>query len=141
MNKLLEILKAAIARFSKINLTMYLGIATIIIDSWLNANLVTPSFVLFATGVFALILKAWNSSRTLVETGYNFDWSLTLMGIVAAIVGVLDTWVTDMEIINFISRGRPKAFIMIYLAVAVIIRTGFTNQSAYSVAQRKINSK
>ena len=132
-----QIIKAAITKFSKINMVQYVGIATIILTMWADGGFVNPAFVMAVTGILTLILKAWQSSQEMVSTGYQANWSLWLMGALATVMGILDTWVTNMEIINFISFGNPKLFIMSYMALTVIIRTGFTNQSNNSIAARK----
>jgi len=132
-----EIIKAAIKKFSKINMVQYVGMATIIMTMWADGGLVNPAFVMAVTGILTLVLKAWQSSQEMVSTGYSANWSVWFMGATATIMGILDTWVTNMEIMNFISFGYPKIFMMVYMALTVILRTGFTNQSNNSIAAPK----
>jgi hypothetical protein len=76
MKKLLEILKAALTKFSAINMTQFVGIGTLIITSWQGANLIDPAMVLLLTSFLTLTLKLWQSSKEMVSTGFNLDWTV-----------------------------------------------------------------
>ena len=137
MEKLIEILKAALTKFSAINMTQYVGIASLIITSWQGANLISPAVVLLITSALTLILKVWQSSKELVSTGYSMDWSVWLSGIAGMVIGFIDTFITNGDIMNWLFGDKANAALMVYMAITIILRTGFTNQTANSVAVRK----
>ena len=137
MEKLIEILKAALTKFSAINMTQYVGIASLIITSWQGANLISPAVVLLITSALTLILKVWQSSKELVSTGYSMDWSVWLSGIAGMVIGFIDTFITNGDIMNWMFGDKANAALMVYMAITIILRTGFTNQTANSVAVRK----
>ena len=137
MEKLIEILKAALTKFSAINMTQYVGIASLIIASWQGANLISPAVVLLITSALTLILKVWQSSKELVSTGYSMDWSVWLSGIAGMVIGFIDTFITNGEIMSWLFGDKANAALMVYMAITIILRTGFTNQTANSVAARK----
>jgi len=137
MKKFIEILKAALTKFSAINMTQYVGIASLIIASWQGANLISPAVVLLITSALTLILKVWQSSKELVSTGYSMDWSVWLSGIAGMVIGFIDTFITNGEIMNWLFGNKANAALMVYTAITIILRTGFANQTANSVAARK----
>ena len=137
MEKFIEILKAALTKFSAINMTQYVGIASLIITSWQGANLISPAVVLLITSALTLILKVWQSSKELVSTGYSMDWSVWLSGIAGMVIGFIDTFITNGDIMNWLFGDKANAALMVYMAITIILRTGFTNQTANSVAVRK----
>jgi hypothetical protein len=137
MEKFIEILKAALTKFSAINMTQYVGIASLIIASWQGANLISPAVVLLITSALTLILKVWQSSKELVSTGYSMDWSVWLSGIAGMVIGFIDTFITNGEIMSWLFGDKANAALMVYMAITIILRTGFTNQTANSVAARK----
>ena len=137
MKKFIEILKAALTKFSAINMTQYVGIASLIIASWQGANLISPAVVLLITSALTLILKVWQSSKELVSTGYSMDWSVWLSGIAGMVIGFIDTFITNGEIMNWLFGDKANAALMVYMAITIILRTGFANQTANSVAARK----
>ncbi len=137
MKKFIEILKAALTKFSAINMTQYVGIASLIIASWQGANLISPAVVLLITSALTLILKVWQSSKELVSTGYSMDWSVWLSGIAGMVIGFIDTFITNGEIMNWLFGNKANAALMVYMAITIILRTGFANQTANSVAARK----
>lgn len=137
MEKFIEILKAALTKFSAINMTQYVGIASLIITSWQGANLISPAVVLLITSALTLILKVWQSSKELVSTGYSMDWSVWLSGIAGMVIGFIDTFITNGEIMNWLFGDKANAALMVYMAITIILRTGFTNQTVNSVAARK----
>lgn len=137
MEKFIEILKAALTKFSAINMTQYVGIASLIITSWQGANLISPVVVLLITSALTLILKVWQSSKELVSTGYSMDWSVWLSGIAGMVIGFIDTFITNGEIMNWLFGDKANAALMVYMAITIILRTGFTNQTVNSVAARK----
>lgn len=123
-----EILKAAVTKFSMINMAQYITMATIIVGTWTTSNLLTVSESLIITGVITLIYKYWESSKELVQTGFNLNWTIYLSGLFSVTIGILDTFVADGNFINHLLGSNAKIIIMIYLALTVIFRTGFTNQ-------------
>lgn len=137
MEKFIEILKAALTKFSMINMTQYIGIASLIIASWQGANLISPAAVLLTTSALTLILKLWQSSKELVSTGYTMDWSVWLSGIAGMVIGFIDTFITNGDIMNWLFGDKANAALMVYMAITIILRTGFSNQTANSVAARK----
>lgn len=137
MKKFIEILKAALTKFSAINMTQYVGIASLIIASWQGANLISPAVVVLITSALTLILKVWQSSKELVSTGYSMDWSVWLSGIAGMVIGFIDTFITNGEIMNWLFGDKANAALMVYMAITIILRTGFTNQTENSVAARK----
>ena len=137
MEKFIEILKAALTKFSMINMTQYIGIASLIVASWQGANLISPAAVLLTTSALTLILKLWQSSRELVSTGYAMDWSVWLSGIAGMVIGFIDTFITNGDIMNWLFGDKANAALMVYMAITIILRTGFSNQTANSVAARK----
>ena len=137
MKKFIEILKAALTKFSAINMTQYVGIASLIIASWQGANLISPAVVLLITSALTLILKVWQSSKELVSTGYSMDWSVWFSGIAGMVIGFIDTFITNGEIMNWLFGNKANAALMVYMAITIILRTGFANQTANSVAARK----
>lgn len=137
MEKFVEILKAALTKFSAINMTQYVGIASLIITSWQGANLISPAVVLLITSALTLILKLWQSSKELVSTGYQMDWSIWLSGVAGIVIGFIDTFITNGDIMNWLFGDKANAALMVYMAITIILRTGFSNQSANSVAARK----
>jgi len=137
MEKFIEILKAALTKFSMINMTQYIGIASLIVASWQGANLISPAAVLLTTSALTLILKLWQSSRELVSTGYTMDWSVWLSGIAGMVIGFIDTFITNGDIMNWLFGDKANAALMVYMAITIILRTGFSNQTANSVAARK----
>lgn len=137
MEKFIEILKAALTKFSAINMTQYIGIASLIITSWQGANLISPAVVLLITSALTLILKVWQSSKELVSTGYQMDWSIWLSGIAGMVIGFIDTFIANGDIMNWLFGDKANAALMVYMAITIIMRTGFSNQTANSVAARK----
>lgn len=137
MEKFIEILKAALTKFSMINMTQYIGIASLIVASWQGANLISPAAVLLTTSALTLILKLWQSSRELVSTGYAMDWSVWLSGIAGMVIGFIDTFITNGDIMNWLFGDKANAALMVYMAITIILRTGFSNQTVNSVAARK----
>lgn len=127
--KLSEILKNAVTKFSMINMAQYITMATIIVGTWTTSNLLTVSESLIVTGVITLIYKYWESSKELVKTGFSLDWTIYLSGLFSVTIGVLDTFVADGNFINSILGSNSKIIIMVYLALTVIFRTGFSNQT------------
>jgi hypothetical protein len=138
MEKFIEILKAALTKFSAINMTQYIGIASLIITSWQGANLISPAVVLLITSALTLILKVWQSSKELVSTGFSMDWSVWISGIAGMVIGFIDTFITNGDIMNWMFGDKANAALMVYMAITIILRTGFSNQSAQSVAARKL---
>jgi hypothetical protein len=138
MEKFIEILKAALTKFSAINMTQYIGIASLIITSWQGANLISPAVVLLITSALTLILKVWQSSKELVSTGFSMDWSVWISGIAGMVIGFIDTFITNGDIMNWMFGDKANAALMVYMAITIILRTGFSNQSAQSVATRKM---
>ena len=130
--KLLEIIKAALTKFSKINFANYAGIALMIFTTWQNADLISASMVLMLTGIVTLILKFSSSTKELVATGFSMDWTVYLSGLFGAVVGFLDSFV-NTDILSSIFGDFTNIAIMIYMALTVIFRTGFTNQSVKTV--------
>jgi len=137
MEKFIEILKAALTKFSAINMTQFVGICTLIITSWQGANLIDPAMVLLLTSALTLILKLWQSSKELVSTGFNLDWTVWISGIAGMVIGFIDTFITNGDIMNWMFGDKANAALMVYMAITIILRTGFTNQTANSVAARK----
>jgi len=137
MKTLIAIIKAALSKFSKINMVQYIGMFTLIITAWQQADLIQPSTVILFTGVATLILKAWQSSGELVSTGFNWDWSLWLMGIVGTVIGLLDTILPNAQILHDLFGNKTNWVVMGYLATTIILRTGFSNQSLNSISKRK----
>ena len=127
--KLLEILKAALTKFSKINLVQYVGIATLIIQSWQGADLISTSVVLMLTGALTLVLKFQASTTEMVATGFSMDWTVYWSGLLGLLIGFLDTFITDNGIMTWIAGDSSKWVVMAYMAITIIFRTGFTNQS------------
>lgn len=136
MKKLLEILKAALTKFSWINMTQYAAIATLIIQTWQSADLISNGVVLLLTGFITLCLKFWQSSKELVSTGFAQDWSVWFMGIGGMVIGFIDSVITDGAVMELLGP-KSTLFVMAYLALTIILRTGFTNQSLNSVAKNK----
>lgn len=137
MNKFIEILKAALTKFSAINMTQYIGIATLIVSSWQGASLISPSMVLLITSALTLILKLWQSSKELVSTGYQMDWAVWMSSIATMVIGFIDSFISDGAIMTWLFGDKVNAALMVYMALTIIFRTGFTNQTANSVAARK----
>ena len=127
--KLLEIIKAALTKFSKINLVQYVGIATLIIQSWQGADLISTSVVLMLTGALTLVLKFQASTTEMVATGFSMDWTVYWSGLLGLLIGFLDTFITDNGIMTWIAGDSSKLVVMAYMAITIIFRTGFTNQS------------
>lgn len=138
MKKLLEILKAALTKFSAINMTQFVGIATLIVSQWQGANLISASMVLLITSALTLVLKIWQSSKEMVSTGFSIDWAVWGSGLLGMVIGFLDSFVTDGTIVNWLFGDKANAALMVYMALTIIFRTGFSNQSAQSVAARKL---
>lgn len=136
MNLLLKIIKAALSHFSKINMVNYVGIATLIIASWQQANLIEPAVVIMITGALTLILKLWESTKEMVSSGYSLDWSVWLSGLVALVIGFTDTFITQGDLLMWLFGDHVNIVIMFYLALTIILRTGFTNQTLNSRASR-----
>ena len=126
--KLIEIIKAALTKFSKINMANYIGIALMVFTTWQNANLIDASMVMMLTGIATMLLKWFYSTKELVATGFSMDWMVYASGLFGAVVGFLDTFMS-MEILEGIFGSFTNIAIMIYMALTVIFRTGFTNQS------------
>lgn len=127
--KLSEILKAAVTKFSMINIAQYFSIATVIIGTYVSSSLISPSESLIITGVITLIYKYWESSKQLVQTGFNMDWTIYLSGLISLTIGVLDTFVTQTSVLESIFGEKSRFVIMGYLALTIIFRTGFSNQN------------
>ena len=138
MQKLLEILKAALTKFSAINMTQFVGIGTLIITSWQGANLIDSAMVLLLTSFLTLTLKLWQSSKEMVSTGFNLDWTVWLSGLGGVVIGFFDSFITNGAIMAWLFGDKVNAALMTYMAITIIFRTGFSNQSAQSVASRKM---
>lgn len=140
MKKLLKILKAALTKFSTINMVQYIGIATLILTAWADADLVTPSFLMLVTGAATVVLKFWQSTKEMVSTGWSAGWTVYLMGGLGFLIGFLDTFVPNVEIMSDLFGKYAKPVMMLYMALTIIFRTGFTNQSASSIQARKLST-
>ena len=127
--KIIEIVKAAITKFSKINAVQYVGIATLIATTWSEADLINPAYLLMITGAGTLFLYIWQSSKQMVETGFNLGWTVAVSGLLMATVGFLDTFM-NMTILTDLFGTDSKLVMMAYMALVIIIRTGFTNQKS-----------
>ena len=138
MKKLLEILKAALTKFSAINMTQFVGIGTLIITSWQGANLIDPAMVLLLTSALTLVLKLWQSSKELVSTGFNLDWAVWVSGLSGIVIGFFDSFISNGAIMSWLFGDKVNMALMVYMALTIIFRTGFSNQSAQSVAARKL---
>jgi hypothetical protein len=138
MKKLLEILKAALTKFSAINMTQFVGICTLIITSWQGANLIDSAMVLLLTSALTLILKLWQSSKELVSTGFSLDWTVWVSGIGGMVIGFFDSFISNGAIMSWLFGDKVNMALMIYMAITIFLRTGFSNQSAQSVAARKL---
>lgn len=137
MKTIIAIIKAAITKFSMINMTQFIGIATLIVSSWQGANLISASAVLLITSALTLILKLWQSTKELVSTGYQMDWAVWLSGIGGLVIGFVDSFITDGSIMSWLFGDKANIALMIYMAITIILRTGFSNQSVNSVSARK----
>ena len=137
MKTIIEIIKAALTKFSMINMTQFIGIATLIVSSWQGANLISASAVLLITSALTLILKLWQSTKELVSTGYQMDWAVWLSGIGGLVIGFVDSFITDCSIMSWLFGDKANIALMIYMAITIILRTGFSNQSVNSVSARK----
>jgi len=137
MKTIIEIIKAALTKFSMINMTQFIGIATLIVSSWQGANLISASAVLLITSALTLILKLWQSTKELVSTGYQMDWAVWLSGIGGLVIGFVDSFITDGSIMSWLFGDKANIALMIYMAITIILRTGFSNQSVNSVSARK----
>jgi len=137
MEKFIEILKAALTKFSAINMTQFVGICTLIITSWQGANLIDSAMVLLLTSALTLILKLWQSSKEMVSTGFNLDWTVWLSGLGGIVIGFFDSFITNGAIMSWLFGDKVNMALMIYMAITIFLRTGFSNQSANSVAARK----
>lgn len=137
MKTIIEIIKAALTKFSMINMTQFIGIATLIVSSWQGANLISASAVLLITSALTLILKLWQSTKELVSTGYQMDWAVWLSGIGGLVIGFVDSFITDGSIMSWLFGDKANIALMIYMAITIIFRTGFSNQSVNSVSARK----
>jgi len=137
MKTIIEIIKAALTKFSMINMTQFIGIATLIVSSWQGANLISASAVLLITSALTLILKLWQSTKEIVSTGYQMDWAVWLSGIGGLVIGFVDSFITDGSIMSWLFGDKANIALMIYMAITIILRTGFSNQSVNSVSARK----
>jgi len=137
MKTIIAIIKAALTKFSMINMTQFIGIATLIVSSWQGANLISASAVLLITSALTLILKLWQSTKELVSTGYQMDWAVWLSGIGGLVIGFVDSFITDGSIMSWLFGDKANIALMIYMAITIILRTGFSNQSINSVSARK----
>lgn len=137
MKTIIAIIKAALTKFSMINMTQFIGIATLIVSSWQGANLISASAVLLITSAMTLILKLWQSTKELVSTGYQMDWAVWLSGIGGLVIGFVDSFITDGSIMSWLFGDKANIALMIYMAITIILRTGFSNQSVNSVSARK----
>lgn len=137
MKTIIAIIKAALTKFSMINMTQFIGIATLIVSSWQGANLISASAVLLITSALTLILKLWQSTKELVSTGYQVDWAVWLSGIGGLVIGFVDSFITDGSIMSWLFGDKANIALMIYMAITIILRTGFSNQSVNSVSARK----
>ena len=137
MKTIIAIIKAALTKFSMINMTQYIGIASLIVASWQGANLISASAVLLITSALTLILKLWQSTKELVSTGYQMDWAVWLSGIGGLVIGFVDSFITDGSIMSWLFGDKANIALMIYMAITIILRTGFSNQSVNSVSARK----
>lgn len=140
MKKLIEIFKAALTKFSTINMVQYIGIATLILAAWADADLVSPSFLMLVTGLATVVLKFWQSTKEMVSTGWSAGWTVYLMGGLGILIGFLDTFVPNVEIMTYLFGDKAKYVMMFYMALTIIFRTGFTNQSASSIQARKLST-
>jgi hypothetical protein len=102
MEKFIEILKAALTKFSAINMTQFVGICTLIITSWQGANLIDSAMVLLLTSALTLILKLWQSSKELVSTGFNLDWTVWVSGIGGMVIGFFDSFISNGAIMSWL---------------------------------------
>lgn len=137
MKLIKKILVAVFTKFSLINMTQFAGMATLIVSAWQGADLISPSVVLLLTGAITLCLKLWQSTKEMVDSGFSLDWSVWLMGLVGMGFGFVDTFITDGQIMNAWFGESSKTVIMTYLALTVVLRTGFTNQSLNTKAAHR----
>ena len=79
----------------------------------------------------------WQSTKELVSTGYQMDWAVWLSGIGGLVIGFVDSFITDGSIMSWLFGDKANIALMIYMAITIILRTGFSNQSVNSVSARK----
>lgn len=137
MKLIKKIIKAILTKFSWINMTQFAGMATLIISAWQGADLISPSVVVLLTGVITLCLKLWQSTKEMVDSGFSLDWSVWFMGLVGMAFGFTDTFITDGSLMTSWFGDASKTVVMTYLALTVVLRTGFTNQSLNTKAAHK----
>jgi len=150
--ELLEVIKAMVLKFpevvrgmlkslfikvSLINWTQILGTATILVGDWGNMGMITPSKVLLFTSLITLLLKWFQSSKEIVATGFQVDWSVYFLSWIGLIFGFIDTVFTNGQLVIELFGEKAPYWTMAYMFVVAYFRTGFTNQTANSVAARK----
>ena len=131
------IIKSFFIKVSLINWTQLIGTATILVADYGNYGFITPSKVLLFTSILTLILKFAQSSKEIVSTGFQIDWSVYLLSGFGALFGFIDTVFANGQLVIELFGEKAKYWTMGYMFLVAYFRTGFTNQTANSVAVRK----
>lgn len=114
---------------SKINIAQIANIIILIIASWNEAGLIASAWALTITSLVTLALKAWWSIKRIVDSGFSLDWSIWVLSGLGALLGIGDIISTNTNLLSTIFGDNVNIFIMIYSAIMIIVRTGFTNQT------------
>ncbi len=132
------IIKSLFIKISLINWTQILGTAAILIGDYGNMGILTPSKVILFTSLITLLLKIFQSNKEIVATGFQVDWSVYLLSVAGLIFGFIDTIFANGQLVMELFGDNAKYWTMAYLFMVAYFRTGFSNQSAQSVAARKL---
>lgn len=132
VTKFKEIIKAMITKFSAINYVQFFAVITLILNELAAKNLVSPAYLMIATGIATILFKFCDSTKEMVSTGFSFDPMIYFMGIGATALGVFDMFATNYDVVSVISFDHPQLFLICYVILTAFIRTGFTNQTAKS---------
>ena len=126
---LLEVVEAALTKFSKINLVHYIAIGTVIVELWFENDLINDAWVYLLTGAMTVILNIWASTTKLVDTGFEkAGWAIWFTALCAIALGGVDLIFADKQYITELFGEHTKIAMMTYLTIMVLFRTGFGNQ-------------
>ena len=127
---IVETIEAALIKFSKINVVQYIGIGTLLLQTYFDKHLISESWLLIGTGVFTAIFNFAASTKPLVDSGFSkLGWTVYFSSAVAIIFGLVDMIFLDNNAVATMFPNNANLAMMIYLAVNIIFRTRFSNQT------------
>lgn len=127
--------------FSWINFINFANIVVQLLPIWISTGVIPLGWSFIITSVLSLIIKLGQRHKELVSTGISLDPVFYLFSLLGIIMGSLDQFIASGSIYEHLGKFWAGVIVILYSFVLIVLRTGFTNQSANTIAKRKIMSK